>query len=107
MFDKQRLKPGWCLLLVSLLPSVAAAQAKQRDSFVGDQGAWVHAVAFSPDAKTLASGGFDGIVKLWDLASGKNTITIETSRTSLTSLAYKPDGTVIATGGMDGSIKLW
>jgi WD40 repeat protein len=25
----------------------------------------VHSIAFSPDGKTLASGGADGMVKLW------------------------------------------
>jgi WD40 repeat protein len=33
----------------------------------------VESIAFAPDGKILASGGKDGTLRLWDLASGKET----------------------------------
>jgi serine/threonine protein kinase/WD40 repeat protein len=38
---------------------------------LGSHSSAVHALAFSPDAKTLATGGADGTVFLWDLATGQ------------------------------------
>jgi WD40 repeat protein len=31
----------------------------------------VSAVAFSPDGTTLATGSFDGLIMLWDVATGQ------------------------------------
>ena len=36
----------------------------------------VHALAFSPDGKTLATGGADGVVQQWDVPSGRRKATL-------------------------------
>ncbi len=58
---------------------------------------WETCVAFSPNGKTLASGGFDETIKLWDVATGKNVATFRTG--TLRCIAFSPDGKTLALAG--------
>ncbi len=66
----------------------------------------VVSIAFSPDERTLASGSFEGRVKLWDVASGTPLWSgWHTNNTS--SVAFAPDGSLLASGGLDAAVRLW
>jgi WD40 repeat protein/transcriptional regulator with XRE-family HTH domain len=66
----------------------------------------VAALAFSPDEQCLATGSWDGVIKLWNAANG---VLLWTSPAVdvIMGLAFSPDGRAFASGGTDGQIRLW
>ena len=67
----------------------------------------VMSVAFSPDGKRLASASEDGTVKLWDAATGQETLTLKGHTDIVTSVAFSPDGKRLASASRDGTVKVW
>jgi WD40 repeat protein/transcriptional regulator with XRE-family HTH domain len=66
----------------------------------------VRALTFSPDERTLATGSWDGSIKLWDSESGTLLWTVWFTD-NIECLAFSPDGGTLASGGDDPTIQLW
>ena len=75
----------------------------------GHQGV-VNTLAFSVDGSRLASGGSQGDVKLWDLATHRGQTVLQAHPTGRTiqAVAFSPDGTLLMTAGLlDRDVRLW
>jgi WD40 repeat protein len=67
----------------------------------------VACVAFSPNGRTLAGCGEDGVVRLWDVQTGELLRAWKGHDSSVEHLTFSPGGGALASGGEDGAVRLW
>jgi uncharacterized protein with WD repeat len=87
--------------------SALKVQPRQARATLKGHSHYVHAVAFSPDGKTLATTSSDRTVKLWDVATGKQMGGHAAHTAVVTSVAFSPDGKTLASAAWDLSVQLW
>jgi WD40 repeat protein len=71
------------------------------------QPAWVTALAYSGDGRTLASGHDNGLVRFWDVASRRLIGEIQAHPEAVSAIAFAPVGERVATAGEDRVVKVW
>jgi WD40 repeat protein len=67
----------------------------------------VASLALRAGGRLLVTGGYDGIVRLWDPASGRPVGTLRGAAGTIWSVDISPDGQRIVAGGEDASIRIW
>jgi len=64
-------------------------------------------LSFSPDGKWLATGGRDGIVRIWEIATGEETLRLKGHEAQVDTIAFGPDGRTVLSSGNDANAYIW
>jgi WD40 repeat protein len=80
-----------------------AASGRPVREFLGN-GTRITTLAFSPDGKRLATGGSDRTVRIWDVATGRELLSLPGVAEAVVSVVWTPDDRVFA---LDDSIRVW
>ncbi len=110
MLRVTRKRPRVAAALLTALATTGVALAQQAATVVGTFDGHtdpVYTVAWSPDGKTLITGGFDNTVRLWDAATRKEIKKFEGHSNLVLSVAASPDGKRILSGSLDKTAKVW
>ncbi|SIN72783.1 WD40 repeat [Singulisphaera sp. GP187] len=122
-FEKQQVGPGLLWLLASWRLAIDAGDAAWQRVALTNLAAWsVHhprlegvlshagpvcAAAFSPDGKTILTGGEDFSARFWDAATARPIGHHLHHPATVQAVAFSPDGKTALTGGADGLARLW
>jgi dipeptidyl aminopeptidase/acylaminoacyl peptidase len=79
-------------------PAVTSIQAHRSS---------VTCIAFAPDGQSLATGGEDSRLRLWDMRNRELVAELKDHTASVTCLRYSPDGKYLASGSADGLLRVW
>ncbi|MDF1861064.1 MAG: hypothetical protein P1U87_12680 [Verrucomicrobiales bacterium] len=62
---------------------------------------------FTPDGSQLATAGYDRIIRLWEVESGKYLRQFPSHNGAVFDLAFSPDGKILASASADSTCKIW
>lgn len=67
----------------------------------------INTVIFTPDSKRLVTGGRDGLITFWDVASGEPLLNLDRHDGLVTGLRFSKDGTRLVSTSTDGTALVW
>jgi len=92
--------------LILLLAACGSQPQRQANVVIERAHSGGSSLGISPDSRILASGGWSGYLRLWDLESGREIGKWRAHTDSVNGIFFLPDGS-IQTAGYDGKIARW
>lgn len=87
--------------------TLAARLESQLKAGATNAVAAVSAVNFSPDGKQVVSGGADGVVRVWDAATGAEVRGLRGHTEWVTAVQFRPDGEAVLSAAVDKVVRLF
>jgi WD40 repeat protein/tetratricopeptide (TPR) repeat protein len=86
-------------------PMIWDAESKQPLVYLKGHLGPANAIMFSPDGSTVATGGSDSTIRLWDVVTGQERITFKVEK-PVDFVAYSRDGNTLLAAYRDGTVWL-
>jgi WD40 repeat protein/predicted Ser/Thr protein kinase len=67
----------------------------------------MHSLAVEPEGNRAATGGVDGLIRLWNIQTGTEGATLTGHTWSVTGLAFGPSGNRLVSGSLDRTVRIW
>ena len=98
-------------LVPAVLPTAGSkAGGQSQPAPTKAHAALVHSIAVSPDGKTVATAGFDNVIKIWDLAADgtlKEKKELKGHTGPVYAVAFHPKNPVLVSGSQDKTARVW
>lgn len=95
-------------MVAAIIKTYNVEDGKEKATIKGPQGGF-QSLALAPDGKTVAWGGNDGVLRLWDIAANKEKHQMGGPQSGgyANALAFSPDGKSLVTRSYDQVIRVW